>query len=115
MGLNTLKKSEIIRLDSDFDKISALGKKKYTKHFLIIALKNNLAQSRFAVRISRKVGKANIRNIWKRQIRELWRLNKQSIKKGYDFLIVVKHSSKETDKREIPAIIKQELRKLGYR
>ena len=56
--------------------------------FVLYCLKNNLNENFLGVTVSKKLGKANIRNKVRRRIKEIIRLNEENIKKGY-FIVVV--------------------------
>lgn len=51
-------------------------------------LKNNLPYNRIGFTVSKKMGKAVVRNKIKRRIKESYRLNEHKFKIGYDFVIV---------------------------
>ena len=56
--------------------------------FVLYCLKNNLNENFLGVTVSKKLGKANVRNKVRRRIKEIIRLNEENIKKGY-FIVVV--------------------------
>ncbi len=76
-----------ITKDKDFKRINALGKAFFSPRLRVKLLANKLDFSRFTVVVSKKVSKkATERNYLKRQLREIFRLNKQKIKIGYDII-----------------------------
>lgn len=49
---------------------------------------NELEHSRLGLAVSKKVGNAVVRNIWKRQIREAFRLQQDGLPCGLDFIVL---------------------------
>ncbi len=62
----------------------------YSNYFYtIFVLENNRSYSRFAVSIKKNKAKAVYRNKAKRIVREIYRTEKENIKIGYDYFIVI--------------------------
>lgn len=58
--------------------------------FLLLKYKpNGQAVTRFAFSVPRKVGKAVVRNRWRRRLREVLRENAASVAPGYDVVVTV--------------------------
>jgi len=55
---------------------------------LVLAAPNGLEHPRLGVSVSRKLGKAVVRNRWKRLIREAFRLSRQQLPEGIDLLVL---------------------------
>jgi ribonuclease P protein component len=55
---------------------------------VMFGCENGLGHPRLGVSVSRKVGKAVIRNRWKRLIREAFRLTRGTLPKGVDLVVV---------------------------
>jgi len=55
---------------------------------LVLAAPNGLEHTRLGVSVSRKLGKAVVRNRWKRLIREAFRLSRQQLPEGIDLLVL---------------------------
>jgi ribonuclease P protein component len=73
--------------------------------------KNKPDYTRLGVSISKKVGKSVVRNRIKRRIKEAFRTNLKSIKKGYDVVISVKPEAAAADYREIEREIRNLLKR----
>ena len=58
-------------------------------YYTIFVLKNNRSYSRFAVSIKKNKAKAIYRNKAKRIVREIYRTEKENIKIGYDYFIII--------------------------
>lgn len=61
----------------------------------MVYLENNTDKSRLGAVISKKVGKAVIRNRFKRYIREIFRLHRDKLNKGYDIIVIARQSARE--------------------
>lgn len=84
----TLSPRERISKKKDFLSIYKDGKRHRGKVFNLIYLSNNLGYSRLAIVVSRKVGNSVERNKIKRNMRELFRKNKDLFKMHADMIII---------------------------
>ncbi|MFH1090059.1 MAG: ribonuclease P protein component [Pseudomonadota bacterium] len=86
-----LAKSGRLRKRKDFLAASRqAGVRLETRSFLVLLRPNNLPQSRLGVTVSKKIGKAVVRNRIKRRLREFFRLNRPRLPEGYDYLIIAR-------------------------
>ena len=86
-----LKPANRLAKEQDFKLLARKGKPAYCDLFSARVLPNNLRASRFGIVISAKVSKkATIRNLIKRRLTEVIRLNLDKIKPGFDVMILVK-------------------------
>ena len=59
--------------------------------FLVLyARKNRTGTNRVGITVSKKLGKAHIRNRTRRRIREVYRLNEESFQPGWDIVVVAR-------------------------
>lgn len=84
-----MNKKEIIKKSYEVSKIINTSTNIKNKYFTIFYRKNN-NDTRFLISIPKKTGKAVIRNKIKRQLKNIIDKNKKNIKKGYDYVIIVK-------------------------
>ena len=62
--------------------------------FLVLyARKNRTASNRVGITVSKKLGKAHIRNRTRRRIREVYRLNEERFQPGRDIVVVARSKS----------------------
>ena len=57
---------------------------------VLYARKNRLGANRVGITVSKKLGKAHIRNRIRRRVREVYRLNEDSFRPGWDIVVVVR-------------------------
>lgn len=96
-----------IKKDSDFRKIYQKGKSFADRNLVIYYLRNNTNKSRIGISISKKVGKANVRNRIRRYIKESYRINIDPyIKSGYDLVFIARVNSSNSDYKSIEKSIK---------
>jgi ribonuclease P protein component len=92
-----LTREERLKKKSDFDNVFATGMRKGCSGARIVFRQNGLDYSRFAVCPVRKYGNSVNRNRVKRVFREIYRLNKNRIKPGFD-IVLVAYPGKDTYK-----------------
>ena len=59
-------------------------------YLVLYARKNRTAANRVGITVSKKLGKAHIRNRTRRRIREVYRLNEELFAPGYDIVVVAR-------------------------
>lgn len=100
-----------LRKNIDFRKTYKRGKSLATRNLVMYIKKNNLKDSRIGFSISKKIGKAHIRNKLKRQLREIIRKKIPLIKKGYDIIFIarqgIKFSSFKDMEKDIMFLLKK--------
>jgi len=98
---NTFPKDFRLRNAAEFKKVYDGGAKRVSRSFVLFALKNGLAISRFGLTTPRKLGKAHDRNRVKRRVREILRQGQSTIPKGFDFVINPRRNTNERDFEEL--------------
>lgn len=106
------KNTKGIRKDSDFRKVYKHGKSFANKYLVMYILDNKSDFNRVGFSVSKKVGKANIRNKVRRRIREGFRLNcDEHIKDGYDLVFIARVASKDAEYEDIEKSVKTLIKK----
>ena len=59
-------------------------------HLVLYARKNRTATNRVGITVSKKLGKAHVRNRVRRRLREVYRLNEEKFQSGWDIVVVAR-------------------------
>ena len=108
-----MKREDILRNKSDFDRLRSKGKSYPGKHIVLVCLKNEFEFNRKAFLASKKVGNSVVRHRAARLMREALRQieKEQVIPQGYDLLFIARNTildSKCADvKKSIEAAMKR--------
>ena len=57
---------------------------------VLYARKNRTAENRVGITVSKKLGKAHVRNRTRRRLREVYRLNEAKFRPGWDIVVVAR-------------------------
>ena len=82
-------------------------------HLVLYARRNRTGTNRVGITVSKKLGKAHIRNRVRRRIREVYRLNEEKFQPGWDIVVVVRSKAVEADFRKLTASYLANAKKLG--
>lgn len=77
-----------IRSSRDFRRAYQRRATASDQRLLVFAHSNDLPHPRLGLSVSRKVGKAVVRNRWKRLIREAFRLSRPRLPQGVDLVVI---------------------------
>ena len=83
-----------LRKRGDFDSVFAQKHSQADRVLVIYGMANGLNVSRLGLVVSKKVGKANRRNRWKRLIREVFRLEQSTLAIPIDLVIIPRQGAK---------------------
>ncbi len=83
-----MNKKYIIKKNEEIQQIIGYSNKKVNKYFVIYFRKNNYNFNRYCISVSKKIGKANVRNLYKRRIKDI--LMKNNINFCKDYVIILR-------------------------
>ena len=66
-------------------------------YLVLYARKNRSESNRVGITVSKKLGKAHIRNRTRRRIREVYRLNEEAFKSGWDIVVVARSKAVDAE------------------
>ena len=84
-----MNKEKIIKSSEEYSEIIHTGKSVKNKYFSVYYVDSENI-NKYGITIPKKVGKANIRNKIKRQIKSIITTNEINIQKKYNYVIIVK-------------------------
>ncbi len=68
-------------------------------YLVLYARRNRTGRNRVGITVSKKLGKAHIRNRARRRLREVYRLNEEKFQPGWDIVVVARMKSIDCDFR----------------
>ena len=90
-----------IKLNSDFRRIYARGKSAVSPGVVVYCRRNRFGCNRIGLTVSKKIGKAVVRNKIRRRMREIFRLNNGNMRQGYDLILVARTRAVSADYRRL--------------
>ena len=85
-----MKKKYIIRKNEEIQEIVKTSKKLVNKYFIVYFRKNYFQYNRYCISVSKKLGKAHTRNLYKRRIKDI--LIKNNINNSMDYVIILRNA-----------------------
>lgn len=79
-----------------FRRAYAKGKSAVTPTLVLYARKNGLEHNRLGLTVGTKVGKATVRNRVRRRVKESYRLREETVKRGYDIVVVARSAAAQS-------------------
>ena len=80
---------------------------------VLYARKNRTGGNRVGVTVSKKLGKAHVRNRTRRRIREVYRLNEEKFQPGWDIVVVARTKAVEAPFEKLTASYLTPAKKAG--
>ena len=96
IGINIMKFSTPLKLNHIFQRLYR-SSGQANGYFVFYARKNHTDTNRIGITVSKKLGKAHIRNRVRRRIREIYRLNEEKFQSGWDIVVVARAKSVDAD------------------
>ncbi len=94
IGENTMKFSSSLKLNHIFRRL--YHPSGYADGILVLyALKHRTEGNRVGITVSKKLGKAHVRNRTRRRLREVYRLNEAKFQPGWDIVVVARSKAVE--------------------
>ena len=66
-------------------------------YLVLYARRNRTPENRVGITVSKKLGKAHIRNRTRRRLREIYRLNEEKFQPGWDIVVVARSRAVDAD------------------
>lgn len=79
-----------LKENAAFRRLYQRGKSVGSRYLVIYCRPNRLGFNRLGLTVSTKLGHAVVRNRIRRRLREIYRQNEQSLKQGFDLVIVAR-------------------------
>lgn len=90
-----------LRNSREFKKIYSGGKNYWNRNLILYVKKNHMENSRVGYSITKKIGNSVVRNKIRRRMKEIYRLNFDNIKDGYDLIFIPKKNIVDISYREM--------------
>ncbi len=93
-----------LRRSSEFQRLTREGRRQVTRSFVLVvasaARSGHVKRTRLGVAVGRRVGGAVLRNRVKRRIREWFRQQHASLRRGIDVVVIARASAAELSSHE---------------
>ncbi|MCF2618748.1 ribonuclease P protein component [Oscillibacter valericigenes] len=110
-----MKPTMSVKENYEFRRIYAKGRSGVSPYLVIYARPNRRGHNRLGVTASTKLGHAVVRNRVRRRLREIFRLNQDKLKQGYDFILVARTRAVGAEYRELERAFLGVCKRLGLR
>jgi ribonuclease P protein component len=97
----------------DYERARREGKRIVAPPLALLAVPRRQGLSRLGLAVGRRIGKAVVRNRWKRAIREAFRLNHRRLRRPYDIVVSVWRTAPVTEVRRVEAAFLQAVEELN--
>ncbi len=100
-------------LNTQFKKLYKKGNSQVFPSVVVYSKANGLPYNRLGITVSKKIGKAVVRNRAKRRLREVYRINSANILQGFDFVLVARGRTADCPYEKLSADLIQAAKNLG--
>ena len=101
-----------LKKNSDFRRLYTRGKSAVSSSLVVYCRRNRLDRNRFGFTVSKKLGKAVVRNRVRRRLREIARLNMPALKTGWDIVVVARTRAVDASYAELERAYREACAKL---
>ena len=105
--------SKSLKLNHVFRKLYNRGNSSVTKCLVLYCRPNRLSENRIGITVSKKMGKAVVRNRVRRRLREVYRINEEQFLPGYDIVVVARTRAVDADFQTLQTAYLCAAQKLG--
>ena len=95
--------SEGLKKNEDFRTVYREGRSVADRNLVIYARKNGSESSRIGISVSKKTGNSVKRHLFKRRIREIYRLRETSLSRGIDYVVIARTGAPDRSYEELLA------------
>jgi ribonuclease P protein component len=103
--------TESLKKNHQFRHVYSRGKSIANRLLVMYVLRNDTEGNRYGISVSKKVGNSVVRSHVTRLLRESYRLNEESVARGYDIVVIARASAKEATFHEVQSALLHLLRK----
>ena len=97
----------------EFRRLYNKGKNAASRCVVVYCKRNGRAENRLGITVSAKLGGAVQRNRIRRRLKEIYRINEQTLRTGYDIVLVARMHSRNARFSELETTVLYLLKKLG--
>ena len=108
-----MKETVTIKNNYEFRRMYSKGKSAVTPGVVVYFRPNRFGHNRIGVTVSTKVGKAVVRNLVRRRLREICRLNQEKMLQGYDVIVIARVRTPEIPYRKLNGMFLRACGQLG--
>ena len=105
--------SKSLKLNHVFQRLYRKGPSVANRYLVLYCNKNRTEENRVGITVGKKLGKAVHRNRVRRRLREVYRLNEDSFRRGYDIVVVARSRAEEASFQDLTRAYLSAAAKLG--